>query len=591
MAANVLPSQRGAEPRAQPAGQVPPRPWRDFLRMKTFVRPYAWRLGLMILISLAGTALGLVQPYLSKYLVDNALLRRDLHALTLASVLMFAATIVGSLLTYASGYGYMRVSSSMLFDMRLEVYRHLHTLSPRFYARARLGDLVSRLNGDVAEVQRISADTFLSSLSNLLFIAGSLAMMVWLSWKLFFVGIVLIPFSIALFRYFQIRMNRLALELRERSADIGTLFVETLMGMRLVACFNASDHELNRFRTRNTSFVSSLLRFQSVSLLGRTVPGTLLSAATIGVFLYGGQQIIAGRMSIGTLVAFMAYHARLLSPVQNLLGLSAALSSARVSLGRVLELFDTPAEVTERPGALPVPPILDGIEFRNVTLRHDGRTVLNDVSFGIPAGCFTVLVGPSGGGKSTIADLMVRLLDPDSGSVMIDGVNLKDLRLRELRESVVLIEQSPHMMHGTLLENISYARLDAGRAQVENAACSAGLEGYLAGLPEGLDTVTGERGLTLSAGERQRVAIARAFLSNPEVLILDEPSAALDSAREEELLANLRREFSGKTLIAITHKPLLASMADYILRIEDGRVIESSSRQSPFAKNGVAVCS
>jgi ATP-binding cassette subfamily B protein len=217
--------------------------------------------------------------------------------------------------------------------------------------------------------------------------------------------------------------------------------------------------------------------------------------------------------------------------------------------------------------------------------------VLNDVSFAIPAGCFTVLVGPSGGGKSTSADLMVRLLDPDSGSVLIDGVNLKDLRLRELRERVVLIEQSPHMMHGTLLENISYARLDASRAQVENAACAAGLEGYLAGLPDGLDTVTGERGLTLSAGERQRVAIARAFLSNPEVLILDEPSAALDSAREEELLANLRREFSGKTLIAITHKPLLASMADYVLRIEDGRVIASSSRENAFAKSGVAVCS
>src|SRR5437879_2754912 len=257
------------------APQQPVRQWRDFLRMKVFLRPYAWPLALMILLSLAGSLLGLAQPYLSKYLVDNALLRRDLHALTLAAVLMFGATMAGCVLSYVSGYGYMRLSSSMLFDMRLEVYRHLHTLSPRFYARARIGDLVSRLNGDVAEVQRISADSFLASLSNVLFVAGSVGMMVWLSWKLFFVGIVLIPFSVALFRFYQIRMNTLARELREHSADIGTLFVETLLGIRLVACFNSSAYELGRFRTRNESFVSTLLRFQSTSLLGRTIPGKI----------------------------------------------------------------------------------------------------------------------------------------------------------------------------------------------------------------------------------------------------------------------------------------------------------------------------
>src|SRR5882762_5732179 len=168
------------------------RPWREFLRMKVFLRPYAWQLVVMILISLAGSMLGLLQPYLSRYLVDNALMRRDMHALTLTAVLMFGATMAGCVLSYVSGYGYMRLSASMLFDMRLEVYRHLHTLSPRFYAKARLGDLVSRLNGDVAEMQRISADSFLSSLSNVLFIVGSVAMMLWLSWKLFVVGVVLI---------------------------------------------------------------------------------------------------------------------------------------------------------------------------------------------------------------------------------------------------------------------------------------------------------------------------------------------------------------------------------------------------------------
>jgi len=551
--------------------------WRDFLRMKVFVRPYACQLGLMIVIGLAGSALGLVQPYLSKYLVDNALLRRDVHALMISAVLMFAATVAGSILSYVSGYGYMRVSASMLLDMRLKVYAHLHALSPRFYARARLGDLVSRLNGDVAEVQRISSDFFLTTLTNALFIAGSLGMMIWLSWKLFFVGIVLIPFSIALFRFFQIRMNLLARELRERSAAIGTLFVETLLGVRLVACFNSSEYESERFRSRNDSFVSTLMRFQSTSMLGRTVPGTLLTAATTAVFVYGGQQIIAGQMTMGTLVAFMAYHSRLLSPVQSLLGLSASLSSAKVSLSRVLELLDAPIEVTEQPDAVAVSAVHRSIEFRDVTLRHDGRAVLDDVSFEIPAGMFSVIVGPSGGGKSTIADLMVRLLDPDAGAVMIDGLDLKRTRLSDLRRTVVLIDQSPYLFHGTLYENIAYAKPFVGSVAVEQAAHAAGLTELLRGLPEGLNTVAGERGLTLSAGERQRVAIARAFLAKPEVLILDEPSAALDAACERELVDNLRWAFAGKTLIAITHKPALASVADHILYIKDGRVVEAVS--------------
>jgi ATP-binding cassette subfamily B protein len=407
-----------------------------------------------------------------------------------------------------------------------------------------------------------------------LFIAGSLIMMILFSWKLFVVGIILIPFSVALFRFFQIRMNVLARELRERSADIGTLFVETLLGVRLVACFNSSQYELDRFQKRNDSFVSTLMRFQGTSMLGRSVPGSLISAATIAVFVYGGLQIIAGQLSIGTLVAFMAYHAMLLGPVQSLIGLSASLTSAKVSLARVLELLDTPIEVTERPDAVSVSSVHHSIEFRNVTLAHDGRVVLDNISFDIPAYSFSVIVGPSGGGKSTIADLMVRLLDADSGAVLVDGIDVKDLKVRDLRSTIVLIDQSPYLFHGTLFENIAYAKPHVSREDVQAAAKDAGLTEFIRGLPQGLDTVVGERGVTISAGERQRVAIARAFLSNPDVLILDEPSAALDPDRERELIDNLRWKFLGRTLIAITHKPALAAAADRVLNVRDGRIVE-----------------
>jgi ATP-binding cassette subfamily B protein len=548
--------------------------WRDFLRMKPFILPYAWQLALMILVGLVGGALGLAQPYLSKYLVDNALMRRDMHALVTAALLMFSATIAGSVLNYISGIGYVKISASMLLDMRMKVYGHLHALSPRFYGRSRLGDLVSRLNSDVAEVQRISGDFFLTTVTSLLFIAGNLTMMMWLSWKLFVAGVILIPFSVALFRFFQIRMNLLARELRERSADIGTLFVETLLGIRLVACFNSSQYELGRFQNRNDSFVSTLMRFQRIAMLGRIVPGSLISGATVGVFIYGGQQIIAGQLTIGTLVAFMAYHAMLLGPVQNLIGLSAALTAASASLARVLELLDMPVEVTEPPNAAALFEVRHSIAFDNVTVVHGDRKALDNVSFEIPAGRLSAIVGPSGSGKSTIADLIVRLIDADAGAVMVDGINVKGLRVGDLRKRIVLIDQSPYLFHGSLFENIAYARPDLSRDAAAAAAEAAGLNELLLRLPLGLDTTVGERGLTLSAGERQRVAIARAFLSNPDVVILDEPSAALDPARERELVDNLRRKFVGKTLIAITHKPALAAAADQVLYIKDGRVEE-----------------
>jgi ATP-binding cassette subfamily B protein len=490
--------------------------------------------------------------------------------------MMLVAAALSFVLSYVSGVGYMRLSTAMLFDMRLEVYQRLHTLSPRFYARARLGDLVSRLNGDVAEVQRISADTFLSSLGNVVLVVGSVGMMIWLSGSLFMAGAILLPVSIAVFRAYQKRIVTLNCELREKSASIGTLFVETLMGVRLVACFNASRFELQRFRAANDSYVTTLMRFQTSSLLGRSLPGLVLTAATVAVFLVGGAQIMDGRITMGALVAFMAYHARLISPVQNLLGLSAALSSARVSLGRVLELLDAPCDVEEREGALPVEGVRYGFEFHEVTLRHDGRTVLDSLSTRIPAGAFCTIMGPSGSGKSTMADLMVRLLDPDSGRVTLDGADLRDLRIADLRRAVVLIDQTPHILHGTLLENIAYAKPGLPRDEIERAASAAGLRDLLDRLPLGLDTIAGERGLTLSAGERQRIALARAFLVNPEVVILDEPSAALDCSSERDLLERLRHVFAGKTLIVITHKPLLADASDLTIRIENGKALEAA---------------
>jgi len=544
--------------------------WRDYSRLKIFLRPYTARLIFILIISLLATAMGLVQPFISKFLVD-AIVRRDWRALCWVSALMFAATVVGFLINILSSYQYVRVSAAMLFDMRLALYRHLQTLSPRFYAKWRLGDLVSRLNNDIGEVQRVSADTLLSVLSNVVFLVGSIVFMLALNWRLFLLSIALVPLCLYAFRFYQRKLTDFTRQLRERAADLGSLFVETIIGVRTVVSSNAGDYESARFRTRNTAFVDTLLRLQVTSFLSGALPGTILTASTALVFLYGGKMIIDGKMSIGTLVAFMAYHMRLLSPVQTMMGLSANLAATRVSLSRIFEILDTAAEVTERPHAQFLPPVRDAIVLENITLRHDRENILNGVSFEVKAGTFCAILGPSGAGKSTIADLLVRFLDPDSGRITVDGIDVRDLRLESLRGEIVLVDQTAHLFNASIAENIAYAQPQATRAQIESAGTHAGLDELIRRLPAGYDTQTGERGLALSAGERQRVALARALLRKPSVLILDEPTSALDPETEMIVARNLRESLLSQTVIIITHRPALAEIADQVINLRDGK--------------------
>jgi ATP-binding cassette subfamily B protein len=544
-------------------------PWQTFRRLWVYLRPYTGQLLLVLLVSLAATSLSLVQPYISKLLIDRALMQRDKTALVQIAALMFVAVVAGFGLNILASYRYVRVSAAMLFDMRLALFRHLQTLSPRFYAGYRLGDLMSRLNNDVGEVQRVTADTLLSVLSNIVFLVGSVAMMLWLNWRLFLVSVVLVPLCVYLFQKYQRRLTALTKQLRERSADLGSLFVESILGMRVVVSLNASEHEAGRFRERNDAFIRTMLKVQIASFLSGALPGTILTAATAAVFLYGGWQIIEGTMTIGTMVAFMAYHTRLLSPVQNLMSLSAGLASARVSLGRIFELFDTPAEVQE--GAAPMGPVEHSIRLEGVSIRHDRAAILSDITLEIPARSFCAILGSSGAGKSTMADLLVRYLDPDQGRIVMDGKDIRNARLEDLRREVILVDQSPYLFNATIAENIGYAWPQATREQIETAATAAGLDELIARLPQGYATQTGERGMQLSVGERQRVALARALLRKPSVLILDEPTSALDSETERLIATNLRESMRGRTVIVITHRPALAELADMIVTIQDGK--------------------
>jgi len=543
----------------------------DLRRALGFIVPYWRRLALVLALSALSTALSLYLPLLSRDFFDRALIGRDLGTLVRVVSLFAAVSVASFVVNVVSGMRYTRVSADILFDMRLELYRHLQRLSPRFYVRTRMGDIMSRINNDVGEIQRIAAETALAWVGNVLFLAGTIAMLAWLDVRLFVLTVATTPFGIwALVRY----RTRLEVEigkLRQRSADIGSFLIETLQSVKLVVTSNAQEREVGRFRERNAAFIDALMSMQLLSYLSGGLPGLVLSAGTGAVFVYGGLRVINGSITVGTFVAFMAYQMRFLPPLQALMGMYANLATVRVSLRRVAQILDEPVDVIEAADAVDLPSVRGDVEFDEVTVSFGrGGPVLERFSFSVRAGETLAIVGPSGSGKSTIADLLLRLIDPDAGAVRLDGHNLRTVRLADLRRRVALVEQEPCILHATIAENIRYARPGASDEEVSAAADRAALAPFIESLPEKFATVVGERGMALSAGERQRIAIARALLADPDVLVLDEPSAALDPTSERHIADGYESVMRGRTTIVITHRLDLARRADRVIEVRSG---------------------
>ena len=559
-----------------------------FRRALDFVRPYGWALAPVVILSLLGTGLGLVLPYLSKLLVDDALVAQDFDALLNIVGLFVGITAASFLMNVLSGMRYTKVSADILFDMRLDLYRHLQRLSPRYYAKTPLGDVVSRINGDIGEIQRVTAEATLAWLGQLIALVGTVGMLIYLDMRLFFAGLLTLPPALfALLRYRR-QLEARVRNLRERSADIGTFLIETLQGMRAVVGANAQEREVDRFRNKNDSFIDALLSMRLFTYLAGGLPGLLLTTGTGIVFLYGGYRVINGATTLGTFVAFMAYQMRLMAPIQGLMGLYSNLATARASLVRVHEIRDSPPEVIEATASKSLPVCKGEVTLEEVHYGFGrGGEVLAGVNLVIPAGQVLAIVGTSGSGKSTIADLLSRQLDPDEGRILLDGNNLCDLFLAQVRRHIVVVEQSPFIFHATVAENVRYARPEATEADVRQAIHAAGLSDLMDSMPEDLNTVVGERGSQLSAGERQRVAIARAYLAEPSVLIFDEATGALDPMSEAAVLSGYDALMRGRTTVLITHRIDLARQADRVVVLKNGRVAEDG-RLSDLETRGTA---
>ena len=539
-----------------------------------FVRPQRHAIGVLLGLSLGASLLALAQPWLVKTLIDEGLLAKNYQTLWHVAAIMIVAGLLGTVLAGVNRYLHTRLSGRILFALRDDLYRHLQQLSPTFYGRRRTGDILSRLDGDVAEIQRFAVDSLFSAVSAVIGLVGAVALMLMLSWQLSLLLALLVPIEVLWLRWMRRKVEREVRNLRERSADVSSFLVETLPAMKFIQASGQQGREAGRLDQLGQGYMRQLLKVQVTEFFTQAIPGTLTSWCRACAFLVGGWWVIEGTWQLGALIAFSTYMGMAVGPVQSLLGLYVAVQRMAVSLGRVMELKQEAVAVREADTPRPMPQGPGELRLEGVHFAHDGRqgAVLDGVHACVPGGLKVAISGASGVGKSTLIDLLQRFYDPDAGRILLDGADLRDLNLAALRQRIAVVSQDIVLFRGTLAQNLAYGAPQASRAELERVVRLAHLETLVDSLPLGLDGLLGERGQQLSGGQKQRIAIARAVLQAPSILVLDEATSAVDEATEREVIAAIDQLFAGRTRILISHRASTLADADLHLQLLGGQL-------------------
>jgi ATP-binding cassette, subfamily B, bacterial len=587
-------------------------------RIASYARPYRTPLVLFLTATSLSAVVGVAVPLLLRSIV-NGILRRDTSLVLWIAGIALALAVAGALLAIAQRWFSSRIGEGLIYDLRTQVFRHVQQQPIAFFTRAQTGSLVSRLNSDVIGAQQAITSTLSSVVSNVLSLILVLAAMLYLSWLVTVVSLVLLPVFVIPARLVGRRLQRLTRESMQLDAELGSTMTErfNVAGAILVKLFGRPDDE-------NHVFAGRAARVRDIGVVQAMYGGTLFialsllaSVATAVVYGLGGDLVIRGVFQLGTLVALTALLGRLYGPITALSNVQVDVMTALVSFDRVFEVLDLKPLIAEQPGAVPLARTAAGpaaaapaVEFDHVSFRypaasevslaslesiavkvHESGTgptdVLRDISFTAPSGQLTALVGPSGAGKTTITHLVARLYDPTEGAVRIGGQDLREVTLDSLHDVVGAVTQDAHMFHDTIRANLAYARPGASERELIEACRSAQIWEMISLLPDGLDTVVGDRGYRLSGGEKQRLAIARLLLKAPSVVVLDEATAHLDSESEVAVQRALKTALTGRTSLVIAHRLSTIREADQILVIDAGQVHERGTHDELLAAGGL----
>lgn len=548
-------------------------PWQALAWALPMVRERAGALAGVVVLSCLGSAAALLPPYLTQRLVDDGIVGGRVDLVLQLCAAFLALMLAGVAVEALSRLTYLKLSAHVLFGLREQVWQHLQTLAPTYYARTRGGEILSRLDGDVAEVQRFALDAPMALLNGVFSLAVALALMLSLSPLLTALVFALVPLQVAALMLTRPWLENSTQALRKESAAMSSFFVESLRAMKFIQASNAARRQEAGLRAHHGDYFAALRRSQLASLGAGGLQRVLSGLGVLLVFAVGGSFAAAGELSVGVVVAFIAYTTRAAGPLQTLAGVFMGWQRAKVSLRRIREL--AAEQPTVASPAQPVPlalPVRGELRLDAVRFGYGAEAVLDGATLDIAAGSKLALVGASGAGKSTLIDLLQRHYDPQAGRLLLDGVRLDLLDLVELRREVVVVDQEPVLMPGSVRDNLRFVAPDADEAALLRALELAGLARLAhAG---GLDKPVGAMAAALSRGERLRIALARAILQDPAVLILDETTSGLDLPVAQAIVAAVDRIFAGRTRIVITHNLASVGALDRVVELRDGRLVE-----------------